>query len=201
MPKIVDHDKQKQLVAEAALRLIQQAGLEQATVRNVAVEAGLSAGSLRHYFHSQVELYAFCMNIFVQRVEERVQAFRFEGAILHDLKRLLLHLLPMDEERTVEMEVWYSFNAKARIHPELRPLSEEMQASLYRVSEFVIQSLLDHKLAKPEINSELEAEKLYALVDGLAIHQFMQPGRLSAQRLEEILDQHLNMLCGQSGEL
>ena len=59
MPKIVDHDKQRQRVAEVALRVIQRGGLEKATVRNIAEEAELSVGSLRHYFTSQAELLAF----------------------------------------------------------------------------------------------------------------------------------------------
>jgi AcrR family transcriptional regulator len=48
MPKIVDHDKQRVLVAEAAWRIIRKNGMEQASVRNIAEEAGISVGSMRH---------------------------------------------------------------------------------------------------------------------------------------------------------
>lgn len=86
MPKIVNHETQRRLVVEAALRVIRQSGLEQATVRKIAEEAGLSVGSMRHYFSSQVELFAFCMNIFVERVEKRLEAFELTGPLLTDLK-------------------------------------------------------------------------------------------------------------------
>ena len=53
MPKIVDHDRQRVKFAEAAMSLIARHGLEGVTMRAVAAEAGLSYGSLFHYFHSQ----------------------------------------------------------------------------------------------------------------------------------------------------
>ncbi|MEN2447820.1 TetR family transcriptional regulator, partial [Bacillus sp. JR_15] len=59
MPKIVDHEKQKEKIAEAVWNVIHRDGLEQCTVRNVAKEAGLSAGSMRHYFPHQSELFIY----------------------------------------------------------------------------------------------------------------------------------------------
>ncbi|WP_163855255.1 TetR/AcrR family transcriptional regulator [Paenibacillus elgii] len=195
MPKIVDHEKQRHIVAQAALRVIQKFGLEQATVRNIAKEAGLSVGSMRHYFSTQVELFAFCMDLYAQRVQNRVAELTVEKPFLPDLKQLLLQFLPVNEERTKEIEVWFLFNAKVMIYPELKKVSEEMQNGLYRTAEFVIETLVESNLAKSGLDAALEAEKLYALVDGLAIHQLMQPGRLSPERLEYLLDQHLSSLC------
>ncbi|WP_127486018.1 TetR/AcrR family transcriptional regulator [Paenibacillus ehimensis] len=200
MPKIVDHEKQRHIVAQAALKVIQKFGLEQATVRNIAKEAGLSVGSMRHYFSTQVELFAFCMGLYAQRVQKRVAALTVEKPFLPDLKQLLLQFLPVNEERTKEMEVWFLFNAKVMIYPELKKVSEEMQNGLYRIAEFVIETLVESNLAKPGLDAALEAEKLYALVDGLAIHQLMQPGRLSPDRLEYLLDQHLSSLCTREEE-
>ncbi|WP_281933391.1 TetR family transcriptional regulator C-terminal domain-containing protein [Paenibacillus tyrfis] len=173
MPKIVDHEKQRHIVAQA----------------------GLSVGSMRHYFSTQVELFAFCMDLYAQRVQNRVAELTVEKPFLPDLKQLLLQFLPVNEERTKEIEVWFLFNAKVMIYPELKKVSEEMQNGLYRTAEFVIETLVESNLAKSGLDAALEAEKLYALVDGLAIHQLMQPGRLSPERMEYLLDQHLSSLC------
>lgn len=196
MPKIVDHEKQRQIVAEAAIRVIRQHGLEQASVRNIALEAGLSVGSMRHYFSTQAELFAFCMNLFRDRIEQRIGQMTFSGPILMELRNLILQFLPVDEDRKMEMEVWLSFNAKALIHPELRLLSYEMHDGLYRASKFVIETLQKQALACHDLDPELETEKLYALIDGLAVHQIMQPGRLEAARIEFMIDEHLKKLCG-----
>lgn len=195
MPKIVNHETQRRLVAEAALRVIRHSGLEQATVRKIAKEAGLSVGSMRHYFSSQVELFAFCMNIFVERVEKRLEAFEFQGSLLTDLKRLLLQFLPIDEERTLEMEVWFAFHSKALVYPELGRLSANIQDGLYKASRFVLEEIIKNRLARPNTDIELETEKLFALIDGLAVHRIMQPDRLPVERLESLLDSYLAALC------
>lgn len=50
MPKIVDHENQKEIIAGAAWKVIQNNGIENATVRKIAQESGLSPGALRHLF-------------------------------------------------------------------------------------------------------------------------------------------------------
>lgn len=195
MPKIVDHEKQRQAVAEAALRVIRRSGLDYATVRNIAEEAGLSVGSMRHYFSTQAELFAFCMNLFVKRVEERIAGMPFNGPVLQDLVKLLLQFMPLDEDRKTEMEVWLSFNAKGLSYPELKTLSNEMHDGLFQASVFTVKTLVEHGLALPGLDAELEAEKLYAIMDGLSIHHVLHPGRMTNERLEEIIRLHLHSLC------
>ncbi|NGP62172.1 hypothetical protein FLT15_28715 [Paenibacillus thiaminolyticus] len=69
------------------------------------------------------------------------------------------------------------------------------QNILYTAAAFVVYTLLEQKLSKPELDAEIETEKLYALVDGLAMHRMMHPERLPAKRIESIIDQHLQGLC------
>ncbi|MCW1835245.1 MULTISPECIES: TetR family transcriptional regulator [Bacillus] len=45
------------------MRVIKQDGLENAPVWKIAVEADISAGSMRHYFSTQQELFLFSMNL------------------------------------------------------------------------------------------------------------------------------------------
>ena len=195
MPKIVDHEKQRSIVAAAAIRVIRDNGLEHATVRTIAKEAGLSVGSMRHYFATQAELFAFCMNLFAERVKQRVEALQMSGTVLENMKNLLLQFLPLDEDRKMEMEVWFSFSAKVLMYPELKKLSDQMHNGMYLSAQLVIQELREHGMAHPDLDAEIETEKLYALVDGLAIHTLMQPERLSVQRMEQVIEQHLLMLC------
>lgn len=195
MPKIVDHDKQRQRVAEAALRVIQRGGLEKATVRNIAEEAELSVGSLRHYFTSQAELLAFCMNLMIERIEERFLTLSLKGPVFEDVKQVLMQFLPMDEDRTMEMEVWMSFVAKALVYPELRIMTDHMYDGLTKACHYAVDTLVAHQLAKPELDLDYEKERIYALVDGLAIHHIMRPQQLAKEKIERILEQHLRSLC------
>ena len=56
MPKIVDHDARRVDLARAAAAVARRDGIDEVTVRNVASQAGVSAGALRHYFPRQADL-------------------------------------------------------------------------------------------------------------------------------------------------
>ena len=194
MPKIVDHDSQRQRVAEAAIRIIRRDGIEQATVRNIAAEAGLSVGSMRHYFSSQLELFSFAMHLFLDRIVERIQRMSFEGPPLDSLVLLLLQFIPLDEERRLEMDVWLAFMAKATVHAELKPLSDKLHSGLYDSAHYVVQALLAEGLARPGLDVEFESQRLHALVDGLALQHILQPEALPPERIRELLTRHLQGL-------
>ena len=56
VPKIVDHDERREELARAAVRAIDRLGLEGATMREIAKEAGYSTGILGHYFESKDDI-------------------------------------------------------------------------------------------------------------------------------------------------
>ena len=71
---IVDHEQRRSELAEAGWTVIRRDGLQRASVRNVAREAGWSMGSLRHYFATQSELLCFAMQLVADRARARVRA-------------------------------------------------------------------------------------------------------------------------------
>ncbi|MFS0725549.1 TetR/AcrR family transcriptional regulator [Paenibacillus sp. 1P07SE] len=199
MPKIVDHDHQRQRVVEAALRIIRSDGIEGATVRKIAAEAGLSVGSMRHYFNSQLELFSWAMHLFLDRIETRIRNTSFDGPPLESMVLLLLQFMPVDEERRLEMEVWLAFMSKATVHAELQELSDKMHRGLYESAQYVILTLIGEGLARADLDVKLEAQRLHALVDGLSLQHLLQPTALPLPRIEELLSHHLH--CLGSGKL
>jgi len=128
-------------------------------------------------------------------VEERLSTLVLDDRILPSLLQLLMQFLPIDEDRRTEMEAWLSFTSKTLTHTELQHLSNELNDGIYYVTKYVIDQLLEKNLAKPELDYDMEVEKLYALLDGLALHLILQPQRLQAKRVERILNEHLHSLC------
>src|SRR5262249_59625662 len=119
VPKIVDPVERRLAVAAAVWRVVRRDGLARASVRNVAREAGLSAGSLRHYFATQSELLAFTLRMIMERIERRIAALPAEPDPRRRAELVLAELLPMDAERAAENEVWLAFTAPAIVHPDL----------------------------------------------------------------------------------
>src|SRR5687767_9766745 len=74
MPKFVDAALRRQEVVEAVFRIIAADGLERASLREVADEAELAVGSVRHYFASSDELLTHSFGVVVDRVVGRLTA-------------------------------------------------------------------------------------------------------------------------------
>jgi AcrR family transcriptional regulator len=58
MPKIVDYDQRRRDLVQATLRLIVRQGLDGATMRDIATEAGFANGVVKTYFGSKADLLA-----------------------------------------------------------------------------------------------------------------------------------------------
>ncbi|MEV6810845.1 TetR/AcrR family transcriptional regulator [Micromonospora sp. NPDC051296] len=193
MPKVVDPTERRRQLVEAVWRVIRRDGLEQASVRNVAREAGLSMGSLRHYFASQSELMVFAFRTVIDRIESRLAALGPEPDPRRRAQRVLAELLPLDDERRAENEVWLAFTSRAMVDPALRALRDEGYDALRVGCQTMITDLSAAGLAPTDIPAE--TERLHALLDGLAVHAAMRPDIHTAQSMAAAIARHLDALA------
>jgi len=73
MPRLADHDKRREEVAEAVWTIIGRVGVEKATLREIAREANCSTGMLSHYFRDKDELVRFAFGLAVDRAMRRIR--------------------------------------------------------------------------------------------------------------------------------
>jgi AcrR family transcriptional regulator len=190
MPKHVDHDQRREEIAAALWRLVVREGIEAASVRRVAAEAGWSTGSLRHYFQTHSQLLTFAMELVIQRVTQRVSALRPEGSVQTMARRALAEVLPLDADRQAENQVWLAFTARSLVEPELRALRGEAHAALRGLCLDAVRVL---GVAAPA----REAERVHALIDGLALHAVLDGRVTTPARQLELLTAHLDELLQQ----
>lgn len=180
--------RRAQLVA-AVFRIVRRDGVDQVSVRNVAREAGLSAGSLRHYFATQSELLAFSLGEVECRLRDRLANLDSTGSPRQILERMLHHLLPIAPDARVEHEIWLAFVGRVIVDPVLRGLNarvyDEVRALLARTLPQIGVAIDD---------LDMETERLYALIDGLALHATLRPEHWSPARLSAVLRHHLDTL-------
>ena len=119
MPKIVDHEAQRRLFAEAAMRLIAQNGLDGVTMRAVAAEAGLSYGSLFHYFASKDELLMYAVRQVTAAQTQRVNEFSSRYSGLKALEHLLCDDTIINASSRDAWMVWLTFLYKAALQQPL----------------------------------------------------------------------------------
>ncbi len=200
VPKIVDADARRQDVVQAVLRIIAVDGLERASLREVADEAGLAVGSVRHYFQGSEELLAFSFGTVVDRVVSRLEGLlppvrdaaagspEQRGAVL----TLLGGVLPLDEETAMDACAWLAFKNAARIRPFLAAEADRSHREVAAIVGGVVASLLPDD--EPQENLVVEAERLLATLDGLCMHALLQPAWMTAQMCRDVLERHLDGL-------
>lgn len=194
MPKIVDHQIRKEQLAEAAWKVIRREGLDKLSVRRVADEAGISLGSLRHYFETQAELLTFSMRLLSKRVNERIQKLTYTDDMRRNMEMVIAELLPLDEERMAEAELWLSYVGKVISDPAIRELSLEVHDELYAGFRQMLDTLINLNLLKDGIDPGEESKLLHALVDGLVVHRVMVPERIGAGEIQQMVSRHLDRI-------
>jgi AcrR family transcriptional regulator len=194
MPKVVDHEQRRRELGHAVWRVIRRDGIDHASVRAVAKEAGWSPGALRHYFASQSELLAFAMRLVVERIEARIAALDRAADPREGVEQVLHELLPLDDERRAENEVWLAFTARALIDPELRAQHNEIYDALHQACASALEALAAAGRADASAATALQAERLHALTDGLAVHSALRPDLMPPEQIEAVVRLHLDAL-------
>ena len=182
MPKTVDINERRAVLTEAASRLIARSGIEAATMRDVAAEAGLTTGALTHYFADKRDL---LLHTFEASLERRraLRATRESSDPRGALRATLEGALPLDDDRRRHWMVTVAFCAHATGDDELAVA----QRDAYREFRDHVADLvrLAHGVGRPA-NGRV-AEQLIAAADGIAVQALFDPERWTSMRQRRTL--------------
>jgi AcrR family transcriptional regulator len=190
VPKSVDHEDRRLELAGALWRVAARDGLQAATVRSVAAESGWSSGALRHYFPSKSDMLLFAVDHAIGEVRRRVDRIDTSGPGLAPLRSLLEELLPLDEQRRVESDAWFTLAVRAQTDPELRQRRREVDGLIRSAVRGVVR-----QIAAPHRDTGVETMRLHALLDGLVVQAIARPPVLTPADIRAVLDAHLSELA------
>ena len=187
-------------VSEAAWRVIVREGLDRTSMRAIAHEMNCTTGVVTHYFRNKQELILFALH----QVTERLQIKMTEAiAPLTDISQIespeqlvsmLLSFLPLDAERQAILKVWVAFLGYAVGRDELMA---DHQKSAGELRVLIIQALTTLQTKghiRADVDPEMEANGILALVNGVSLDSLIQAERLSAAQQEEIIRRHVSRL-------
>jgi AcrR family transcriptional regulator len=201
MPKIVNHEERREEVVAAARRVILREGIEAATTRAIAKEAGYSNGVLTHYFTDKDDILLSALQISHRGIVERLKDKLSGHTGLAALRELLLDNVPLDDERVQETWLEVGFWSRSLTSPALLAVQREEAGEL----RYLVRSLLNNAAETGEITTDEDlddvAERLLALVDGLSVHRLLYPDRATPQRLERLVLRELERLSTQGGPI
>ncbi|SEM69295.1 DNA-binding transcriptional regulator, AcrR family [Paenibacillus sp. cl141a] len=199
MPKVVDHEQKRKLIAESAWNIIKEKGIEHASIRAIAAAAGLSPGALRHYFSTHDELLLFIVDYYltrgVARAEERLE---ISPIPMKAAREILLQLLPLDAEKRTSSGVWWVFAIRSLTSLALQAKKDELTDGLHYLTKAVLDILAEAKLLLPSVDLQLETLRLAAIVEGLTILALLRPELYTPETMEQIVSRQLQELCSQA---
>ncbi|MDR2254790.1 MAG: TetR/AcrR family transcriptional regulator [Arthrobacter sp.] len=189
MPKIVDHDARRRELVEIASQVIAKNGVEGATLRELAAEAGFSNGAIKPYFPTKDSLFsATFTHVFGrtnERIERRVRGLRGWDAVL----AFAQEVLPLDAAAMDEARVVVAYWALAAQSPDTAQLMVQQQAQWRQwLTDWVAQAMADGEV-RQGVSVSSAAEALLTFFEGAQIVGVVDPVGGSARALRGQLDQ------------
>lgn len=198
VPRVVDPVARRQSIAEAVFRVVLREGVEQASLRNVAEEAGLAIGSVRHYFDSHDDLIVFAMDALAEGIGTRLLAHLAELSSSGDRRavteRMLCEVLPLDDRRRDEAVLWLAFATAARTRPMLAPQAEQLYDGLRSLVRRILEGARSSGRLAAFADVPLETQRLSALLDGITVDAVLHPDRMPPELMLTLLRGHLDGL-------
>lgn len=197
--KIVDHDKRREEMAEAAARVIAAEGIESLTTRRLAKELGCSLGVLAHYFPNKEEIVLAAFNWADQCIAERIAKAAKGRLALDQFKPLLLQVLPLNKQSDLEWRVRAHLNTYALTHKRLMKKHREELRGGYQLTADLIRELQAVGQVRADIDPAETAATVVDIMTGLAMNLLVLPFPERKKRVA-FIDSYWEVLRAQIAE-
>ena len=174
-------------VSEAAWKVIVREGLDRTSMRAIARELDCTTGVVTHYFRDKQELILFALHQVTEKLKQAMQEVAEQPVSVNRLIEMICAFLPLDTERQEILKVWLAFLGYAVGR---ESLMLEHQASAGELREVIMQELKALQSAKkirPDIDVEVEANSLLALVNGIALDSLIQKNCLNPKQQRMVI--------------
>ncbi|MGW5868875.1 TetR/AcrR family transcriptional regulator [Streptomyces sp. NPDC055239] len=186
--------RRRRQIAEAVWRIAAERGLDAASMREIAAEAGVSLRVVQYHFADKHELLVAALHL-LHRENERLARtrVRFDPANLRGvLSALLDEFLPLDAQRAMALRVLSAYYARSLTDPAIAAVFLSGEHPLEElVAGFIATAQADGQTA-PGLDARREADLLVAAAVGLGgdvLHE-----RRTLDDVRGTLDYHLTKL-------
>lgn len=197
MARRIRDPESRQRVIAAAWRLVAAQGVHATTMRGIATEAGVTTGSVTHYFEDKAEVMASVLRYNNKLATNRVLEATAGKSGLKAIDHFAKAMLPLDEDRLKSWTVWLAFWGQHEAH---RLVTREGAAAGYgAMSGWLVQAFTD-AVATGELPEDLdpryESDRMQVLIGGLGLMAGGAPQLLGdvRRRSRRMLAEHLATL-------
>jgi AcrR family transcriptional regulator len=192
MDQLSSRRRREAALTDALLRIVAERGLDEVSVREVASAAGVSIGTVQHYFPTKDDMLAAAFNEVVRRIRTRITSLELGTDVRRNFSGVLSELLPLDGRRAEEARIMVAFAARAATSPALADIQQTILAEINAKLTEVFTSAAAGRATAEQCT--LAAHVAVAAADGLALHAVSSGGWISARQLTAALELLLDAL-------
>jgi len=175
----------RERIIDAAARAFARRGYGQATVNDIAAEAGISMGALYHHFASKEELFRAILDEHLRRELAELSGLRPAASVREVIERLVDfqvdHLQSEHQLDRLFMELWALAVredwARGPVAGSFR-FARDLLAGMLRVAR-------DVGVVRPDLDIEAAAVLLEAVFIGISVQWAIDPEAVSPQRVRQ----------------
>ena len=175
MPKIVDHANRRRAIAGAAVKVIDEVGLDAARLVDVARAGSVTTGAVTHYFDSKDALLEAALSEVVTQILEGQAAIAGASLDPSELIEAVAAFLPLDQDSLRDWRVWFAFWGRAIVNERLRSLHCACYAEIQRCLVRQLSSLRANGLLPAEADPAALSDAIIAVIDGLGVRATLEP--------------------------
>lgn len=176
MPKIVDHEERRRAIASAAVDAIAANGLSGVKLTDIGRMAGVTTGSIAHYFSDKDAVLAAALEEVCTRLFIQIGAPDNPPSIAEISKAL-----PINDERRKEWKVWLAYWGRATHAPALAQIHRQYYAE--------IETAVADDMVGIHPDPHLAAAGIIAAVDGIGTRATLEPDLWPEDRQIALLSQ------------
>ena len=189
MPKIVDHEAQRERIAEAALDQIGRHGLDRVRLADIGRAVGATTGTVTHYFDGKDALLAAALDRLAGRLYDEIE--ETDGK---DFFADLIRALPIDAQGRRDWRVWLCYWGRAISDTELANRHNTHYARIHAaIAESLAQAQAEGDV-NPDVPADDLADAIIAAVDGIGTRAALAPRAWPAARQRALLETMLGPL-------
>lgn len=193
-------------IVEAIVTVIAAGGIEKATVRTVASQAGVSIGAVQHHFPSKAAMLTAAMAATSDAVTADVEDYlstlepagtpaEAAGQAASVLRHLSFMLCSIGEDDLAAAGIWLDFVALSRVTPSLAQIHTRTWTQLRKqMSELITAAHPQHP------DPEAAAGWALATFDGIAISRATEPQFMTGPRAAALAERTLAAIATEAVE-
>jgi AcrR family transcriptional regulator len=178
----------------AAARVVARHGVRGATVRAIAAEAGVSTGSLTHYFQDKHAVMVRLLERTNAGAARRVRAASARGDAIQRLRAAVEAVLPLDAVRRREWQVWVAMWGVASPEDEVGLGFRSGWEGLAQIFRELLDQAQVEGLLRPAVDIRYEAERLVTMLAGIGLMAGVESRQRVRQAAARMVEEQLGGL-------